>query len=116
MEYIGDIFFSFVIFIIAYIIFKFDFSKKLARKGIIEKDFRGCYILKYPKHAELHNKDVIYKIDMDNFFKLSPKLKGKIPVIERPDLDVTNPNAKKEELEERRKIREKYAIKDLEME
>ena len=58
-------------------------------------------ILKYPKHAELHNKDVIYKIDMDNFFKLNPKLKGKIPVIERPDLDVTNPNAKKEELEER---------------
>ena len=28
---------------------------------------------------------------------LNPKLKGKIPVIERPDLDVTNPNAKKEE-------------------
>ena len=54
--------------------------------------------------------------DVVKFFKLNPKLKGKIPVIERPDLDVTNPNAKKEELEERRKIREKYAIKDLEME
>lgn len=107
MEYIGDIFFSFVIFIIAYIIFKFDFSKKLARKGIIEKDFRGCYILKYPKHAELHNKDVIYKIDMDNFFKLNPKLKGKIPVIERPDLDVTNPNAKKRRVRREKKNKRK---------
>ena len=112
MEYIGDIFSALVIFIIAYMIFKFDFLKSLSKKGIIDKNFRGCYILKYPKHAELHNKDIIYKIDVDEFFRLNPKLKGKIPVIERPELDVTNPHAKQEELEERKKIREKYAIKD----
>lgn len=116
MEYIRELFFTSILFIIGYMIFKFDFFKKLSRRGVIEKDFRGCYILKYPKQAELHNKGLVYKIDVEEFFKFNPKLKGKIPVIERPDLDVTNPNAKKEELEERRKIREKYAIKDLEME
>lgn len=108
MEYIGDIFFSFVIFIIAYIIFKFDFSKKLARKGIIEKDFRGCYILKYPKHAELHNKELVYKIDIDEFFELNPKLKNKIKVIERPEVDGTKVNAVREEVEARRKIKEDF--------
>lgn len=116
MEYVRDVFFATSIFVVGYMIFKFDIFKKLSRKGVIEKDFKGCYILKYPKQTELHNKDNVYKIDLEEFFRLNPRLKGKIPVIDRPEIDFTKPNAKKEELEERRKIREKYGIKDLEIE
>ncbi|MFY9089175.1 hypothetical protein [Arcobacter aquimarinus] len=93
------------IFTMGYLIFKYDIFKRLAEKGIINKDFSDCYILKYPKHAELHNKDMVYKIDFDEFFRLNPKLKGKITVIERPEVDSTKAFAVKEEVEARRKIK-----------
>ena len=46
-------------------------------------------------------------IDFDEFFKLNPKLKGKIKVIERPLIDGTSSDAIRKELEIRKEIREK---------
>lgn len=108
MEHIAEIFYAILIFVIGYLIFKNDVVKKLGRSGIIEKDFDGCYILKYPRKAEFHNKNLVYEIDVDEFFRLNPKLKGKIEVIERPDIDTKNPFAVREEVEERKKIRSKF--------
>ncbi len=108
MEYLREVFYSFCIFVIGYLIFKYDIFKKLSHSGVINKDFSNCYILKYPKYAELHNKDLIYKIDIDEFFELNPKLKGKIKIIERPEIDATKVNAVREEVEARRKIKEDF--------
>lgn len=108
MEHIKEVFYSLSIFVVGYLIFKYDIFKRLSEKGIINKDFTNCYILKYPKYTEFHNKDIIYKIDFDEFFRLNPKLKGKITVIERPELDSTKSSAVKEELEARRQIREDF--------
>ena len=69
MEYIAEIFYAIFIFVIGFMVFKHDVVKKLGRSGIIEKDFSGCYILKYPKKAEFHNKDLVYDIDVDEFFE-----------------------------------------------
>lgn len=108
MEHISEIFYAICIFIVGYLIFKNDVVKKLGRSGVIEKDFSGCYILKYPRKAEFHNKDLVYEIDVDEFFELNPKLKGKIEVIERPDIDTKNPFAIREEVIERKKIKSKF--------
>lgn len=83
-------------------------SSAISKNGIINKDFSECYILKYPKHAELHNKTSIYKIDIEEFFKLNPKLQGKIKIIERPELDSTKAGSVREELEERKRIKEEF--------
>jgi hypothetical protein len=108
LAYFEDIFYTIVIFVIAYLIFKNDLFNLLANSGIIEKDFSSCYILKYPKHAELHNKNLVYRIDIEEFFKLNPKLKGKIKVIERPEVDTTKVGAVKAEVEERQKIKDEF--------
>ncbi|MDN5105154.1 hypothetical protein O8C79_07615 [Aliarcobacter butzleri] len=103
---------TFVVTIVFFIIYKYDIFKSLATRGVIEKDFSQCYILSYPKRAELHNKGEIYQIkDLDEFFELNPKLKGKIPVEKRQGIDSSNPDALKKELEERKRLKEKYSKK-----
>ena len=57
---------------------KFNVLKQIAYGGRLESDFQGCYIISYPKSAELHNKGQAFDIDIDEFFRLNPKLKGKI--------------------------------------
>ena len=109
MEYIAEIFYAIFIFVIGFMVFKHDVVKKLGRSGIIEKDFSRCYILKYPKKAEFHNKDLVYEIDVDEFFELNPKLKGKIEVIERPEIDTKNPFEVRKEIEERKEIHSKFS-------
>ena len=97
---------TFVVTIVFFIIYKYDIFKSLATRGVIEKDFSQCYILSYPKRAE------IYQIkDLDEFFELNPKLKGKIPVEKRQGIDSSNPDALKRELEERKRLKEKYSKK-----
>ena len=46
---------------------------------------------------------------MDEFFELNPKLKGKIEVIERPEIDTKNPFEVRKEVEERKKIHSKFS-------
>lgn len=100
---------TFVVTIVFFIIYKYDIFKSLATRGVIEKDFSQCYILSYPKRAELHNKGEIYQIkDLDEFFELNPKLKGKIEVIERPEIDTKNPFEVRKEVEERKKIHTRF--------
>lgn len=108
MLHFEEIFYIFCTFLFGYIVFKNDIFKVLRKSGIINKDYSNCYILKYPKHAEFHNKDLMYKIDTEEFFRLNPKLVGKVKVIERPELDSTKVGAVRNELEERKKIKEKY--------
>ena len=108
MVYFEEIFYITSSFLFGYLLFKYDIFKSLSKNGIINKDFSECYILKYPKHAELHNKTSIYKIDIEEFFKLNPKLQGKIKIIERPELDSTKAGSVREELEERKRIKEEF--------
>ena len=49
--------------------------------------------------------------DLDEFFELNPKLKGKIPVEKREGIDSSNPDALKRELAERKRLKEKYSKK-----
>ncbi|PUE63441.1 hypothetical protein [Arcobacter caeni] len=107
MEYFRELFFCIVIFFIGYLIFKYDVSKRLIRTRILEKDFKGCYIFRYPNRVEFHNKGQTYLIDFEDFFKQNPKLKGKIKIIDRPLLDVTNHEAIQKELEFRKEFRKK---------
>ena len=106
--YFEEIFYIICTFLFSYFLFKHDTLRSLGKNGIINKDFSECYILKYPRYAELHNKNHIYKINIEEFFKLNPKLKGKIKIIERPELDSTKANSIKEELEERKRIKEEF--------
>lgn len=101
---------TFIMIIVFFIIYKYDIFKTLASKGVIEKNFSQCYILSYPKRTELHNKGEIYEIkDLDEFFELNPKLKGKIPVEKREGIDASDPDAVKKEFEARKRLREKYS-------
>ena len=77
---------------------------KIGRLGI-DKDFKGCYILKYPNRVEFHNKKEMYIIDFDEFFELNPKLKGKVRVIERPLLNELDLEAVQKEIQIRKEIR-----------
>jgi hypothetical protein len=108
MDYFREIFYIVVTFLLGYLIFKNDLLKLLSNQGVIDKDFNSCYILKYPRHAELHNKNLVYKINIEEFFELNPRLKGKIKIIERPELDSTKADAVKIEVEERKRIKEEY--------
>ena len=108
MVYFEEIFYITCSFLFAYLLFKYDIFKSLGKNGIINKDFSECYILKYPKHAELHNKAFIYKINIEEFFKLNSKLQGKIKIIERPEVDSTKAGSVREELEERKRIKKEF--------
>ncbi len=105
MDYFRELFFTMFVFMIGYLIFKYDIFKKLAKGGTINKDFKGCYILKYPNRVEFHNKKEMYLIDIDEFFELNPKLKGKIKIIERPLLNELDPEAVQKEIQIRKEIR-----------
>lgn len=99
-----------ILFIVFLITYKYDIFKTLSSKGQIEKDFSQCYILSYPKKAELHNKGQIFQIeDLDEFFELNPKLKGKIPIEKREGINTSDANAVQQEIYDRKKIREKYS-------
>lgn len=113
MIHFEEIFYIISIFLFGYLVFKNDIFKRLGKNGMINKDFTNCYILKYPKHAEFHNKNLVYKIDIEEFFKLNPKLKGKVKVIDRPEIDSTKAESIRSEIEERKKIKEKYSSEDL---
>lgn len=104
MDYFREFFFTMFTFMIGYVIFKYDIFKRLASPGVL--DFKNCYILKYPNRAEFHNKGEMYLIDVDEFFELNPKLKGKIKLIERPLLDGTSRDAILKEIEFRKEIKE----------
>jgi len=113
MLYFEDMFYILCIFVIAYIIFKNDVGNLLNNSGIVEKDFASCYILKYPKHAEFHNKNLVYKIDIDEFFRLNPKLKNRIKVVERQGIDSTKADSLRNEIAERKKIKEEFSEKNF---
>jgi hypothetical protein len=106
MHYFRELFFALVIFFIGYLIFKYDIFKRMKNPRTLDKDYKGCYILKYPNRVEFHNKGEMFLIDFDEFFELNPKLKGKIKIIERPLLDLTNKDAIRNEVEIRKEIRE----------
>ena len=72
-----------LIFVLLFILKKFNVLKQISYGGRLESDFQGCYIISYPKSAELHNKGQAFDIDIDEFFRLNPKLKGKIPIEKR---------------------------------
>lgn len=91
------------IFILLFIIKKFNVLKVLSYGGRIERDFQGCYIISYPKSAELHNKGEAFDIDIDEFFELNPKLKGKIPIEKRLGIRDNNSLSVEIELKERKK-------------
>lgn len=105
MDYFREFFFTMFVFMMGYLIFKYDLFKKLSKGGTIDKDFKGCYILKYPNRVEFHNKKEMYIIDFDEFFELNPKLKGKVRVIERPLLNELDPEAVQKEIQIRKEIR-----------
>ena len=112
MQYFEDIFYIFSVFIVTYFIFKhYDVLKMFSYPSVIDKDFSSCYILKYPKYAEFHNKNNFYTIDIEDFFETNPKLKGKIKVIERPDYDRKDIDAVRAEIAQRRKIKEEFENK-----
>lgn len=97
-----------LIFIMLFIVSRFNVLRVLSQAGKINADFKDCYIISYPKKAELHNKGEVFDIDLDEFFELNPKLKGKIPIEKREGIKSTNELDVKMELQERKKIRQKY--------
>lgn len=97
------------IFILLFILKKYNVLKIISQGGRIESDFQGCYIISYPKSAELHNKGEAFDIDIDEFFKLNPKLKGKIPVEKRLGIKDNDALSVELELKEREKIAKKYS-------
>lgn len=112
MGHIEEIFYIFSVFTVAYLIFRhYDVLKKIAHPSVIDKDFSSCYILKYPKYAEFHNKNNFYTIDIEEFFENNPKLKDKIKIIERAEFDTSDIDAVRAEVIERRKIKEEFEIK-----
>lgn len=97
------------IFILLFILKKYNVLKILSYGGRLEKDFQGCYIISYPKSAELHNKGEAFDIDINEFFELNPKLKGKIPVEKRLGIRDNDALSVEMELKERKKIEKKYS-------
>lgn len=116
MEYFRELFFTFIIFVIGYTIFKYDLFKAIIRAKTIKKDFTECYILKYPTYTEFHNRGLIYFIDLDEFFELNPKLKGKIKIIERPAFDNTSIEQVRNEVKARREIRKELNLEEYQEE
>lgn len=92
------------IFVFLFILKKFNVLKQIAYGGRVESDFQGCYIISYPKSAELHNKGQAFDIDIDEFFRLNPKLKGKIPIEKRLGIRENDSLSVEMELKERKKI------------
>ncbi|MDD2508627.1 MULTISPECIES: hypothetical protein [Aliarcobacter] len=98
----------FLIFFMIFIIKKYNVFSILSYGGKINKNFEECYIISYPKKAELHNKGDIFEIDLDEFFRLNPKLKGKIPVEKRSGLKSADEYDIKQEIKDRKQIQNKY--------
>ncbi|PRM90876.1 hypothetical protein CJ671_00625 [Aliarcobacter cryaerophilus] len=97
------------IFIFLFILNKFNVLKQISYGGRLESDFQGCYIISYPKSAELHNKGQAFDIDIDEFFRLNPRLKGKIPIEKRLGIRENDVISVEMELKERKKIDRKYS-------
>ena len=97
------------IFVFLFILKKFNVLKHIAYGGRVESDFQGCYIISYPKSAELHNKGQAFDIDIDEFFRLNPKLKGKIPIEKRLGIRKNDTFSLEMEIKERKKIDRKYS-------
>jgi len=97
------------IFVLLLVMKKVNVLRTLSFGGRIEKDFRECYIISYPKKAELHNKKEVFDIDLDDFFEQNPQLKGKIPVERRRGISSMDPSDIQVELQERKKIARKYS-------
>lgn len=91
-----------IVFLIGYYVFETDPFKVINEKKTFNKDFIGCYIIKYPNRTELHNKGLIYIIDFDKFFELNLKLIGRIKIEERPQINEDNLEA---ELQFRKQIK-----------
>ena len=97
------------IFVMLYVLNRVNILRIFSSGGRVEKDFSDCYIISYPKRDELHNKGEIFEIDAEEFFRLNPKLKGKIPVEKRDGLRSMDPIDVQVEIKERKKIRQKYS-------
>src|SRR5574344_1505965 len=107
MIYITITVISIVIFL--FILKKFNVLKQIAYGRRHENYFQGCYIISYPKSAELHNKGQAVDIDIDEFFRLNPKLKGKSPIEKRLGIRENDSLSVEMELKERKKIEKKYS-------
>lgn len=104
MDYLSDLFYIITIFSIGYLISKNNVFDSISNRRTIDKNFKHCYIFKYPNHAEFHNKGDIYQINLEEFFYKNPKYASKIKIIERPLFDSKNLFAVKKEIAERKKI------------
>ena len=98
-----------LIFVLLFILKKFNVLKQISYGGRLESDFQGCYIISYPKSAELHNKGEAFDIDIDEFFRLNPKLKGKISIEKRLGIRKNDTFSLEMEIKERKKIDRKYS-------
>ena len=98
-----------LIFVLLFILKKFNVLKQISYGGRLESDFQGCYIISYPKSAELHNKGQAFDIDIDEFFRLNPKLKGKIHIEKRIGIRKNDTISLEMEIKERKKIDRKYS-------
>ncbi|WP_419677425.1 hypothetical protein ACN2EN_06125 [Aliarcobacter lanthieri] len=97
------------IFIMLFVIKKYNVLRTISYGGRVEHDFSECYIISYPKKDELHNKGEVFDIDVEEFFKLNPKLKGKIPIEKREGIKSTDSLDVQIEIKERKKIKQKYS-------
>lgn len=98
----------FLIFLMLYIVKKYNVLSILSYSGKIDSDFKECYIISYPKKAELHNKGEIFDINLEEFYRLNPKLKGKIPVEKREGIKSADEYDIKKEIAQRKIIQDKY--------
>ncbi|MBL3519991.1 hypothetical protein H0A43_05860 [Arcobacter lanthieri] len=97
------------ILIMLFVIKKYNILRTISYGGRLERDFRDCYIISYPKKDELHNKGEVFDINIDEFFKLNPKLKGKIPIEKRQGIKSLDALDIKLEIKERDRIKQKYS-------
>ncbi|MFV7790440.1 hypothetical protein ACNSOP_09675 [Aliarcobacter lanthieri] len=97
------------ILIMLFVIKKYNVLRTISYGGRLERDFRDCYIISYPKKDELHNKGEVFDINIDEFFKLNPKLKGKIPIEKRQGIKSLDTLDIKLEIKERDRIKQKYS-------
>lgn len=97
-------------FIFVKILFNNDPCKDIIESTKINKKFKDCFIIVYPNHFEFHNKKNIYLIpNLEDFYKLNPKLKGKIKEIKK---DYPLDNLKKEPVKcVKEKVREEINTK-----
>jgi|GEM_PF-1134000 len=109
VEWNRDIVIMISIFIMLFVMKKYNVLRVFSYGGRVENDFSDCFIISYPKRDELHNKGEVFDIDVEEFFKLNPKLKGKIPIEKRDGIKSLDTADIQMEINERNKIREKYS-------